>query len=311
MSVLLVAVGLYLTNNFNRDQIRLQRDSTNAQRDLALKGQRADRFVAAVDQLGQEGTDRLSIRLGGIYALETLMKDSPEDENTVIEVLCAFVRTHSPRPRTIPRQVPDSPADVRAAISVLGRRPNPYSHAYLDFRNALLGLHDADLQGADLSGTNLADANLTGAFVIGANLRFVSLTDANLTGAFLTDANLTDANLAGANLTDAGLNKTYLTRTKLINANLTGAALYLAKLTEANLAGANLTGATLFYADLTNANLTGAKLTRANLTGANLTRANLTSGQVACSRMDASTRLPNGVVRPAEGAWNSTECKNK
>src|SRR4051794_31184239 len=54
LSVLLVAIGLYLTNNFNRDQIRLQQDSTQQQQDLAVKGQRADRFVKAIEQLGQE-----------------------------------------------------------------------------------------------------------------------------------------------------------------------------------------------------------------------------------------------------------------
>jgi hypothetical protein len=219
VSVLLVAVGLYLTNTFNRDQLRLQRDSTSEQQALALKGQRADRFVTAVDQLGQEGTDKLGIRLGGIYALETLMKDSPDDESTVVEVLCAFVRTHAPIPKTIPKR-PDSPADTRAAITVLGRRPDPDNHARLDLSNTLLGLSGANLYGADLYGADLTLADLGGADLAGANL-----ARAGLAGAGLGAANLTGANLGAANLTGADL----------VGANLTGA----------NLAGANLRGAYL------------------------------------------------------------------
>jgi hypothetical protein len=164
-SVLLVAVGLYLTNDFNRDQLSQQRESTRGQQDVALKGQRADRFVTAVGQLGQEGTSKIGIRLGGIYALETLMKDSPEDENTVIEVLSAFVRTHAPAPkdkslpaaRVIPESAPPSPTDIRAAVSVLGRRPNPRDHAPVDLNFTLLGLQEMNLRGADLRSVNLTD----------------------------------------------------------------------------------------------------------------------------------------------------------
>src|SRR4051794_29787703 len=50
VSVLLVAAGLFYTNAANREQQR-----------LSVEGQTADRFTAAIDQLGQEGTDKLSI----------------------------------------------------------------------------------------------------------------------------------------------------------------------------------------------------------------------------------------------------------
>src|SRR4051794_10233968 len=41
-----------------------------AQNALAAQSQYTDRYTKAVDQLGQQGVDRLQIRLGGIYALE-------------------------------------------------------------------------------------------------------------------------------------------------------------------------------------------------------------------------------------------------
>jgi len=50
VSVLLVAAGLFYTNDANRKQQQLGLD----QQKLALQGQVADRFTAAIDQLGQE-----------------------------------------------------------------------------------------------------------------------------------------------------------------------------------------------------------------------------------------------------------------
>lgn len=52
-----------------------------------------DRFTKAIEQLGSE---RLDVRLGGIYALEALLR--PEEAHyrgVAIEVLCAFVSEHA------------------------------------------------------------------------------------------------------------------------------------------------------------------------------------------------------------------------
>lgn len=111
--MLLVAVGLYLTNDFNRAQQHL---AVN-QQDLAIKGQQSDRFITAVEQLGQEDIDKLSIRLGGIYALEALMRDSSIYRQAAIDVLSAFIRTHAAIWRKPPAVVPPSPADIRAALT--------------------------------------------------------------------------------------------------------------------------------------------------------------------------------------------------
>src|SRR5215204_7190423 len=61
----------------------------------AEQGQITERFTRAIDQLGSE---KLEIRLGGIYALERIARDSPEkDYSTVMEVLTAYVRQNSPQ----------------------------------------------------------------------------------------------------------------------------------------------------------------------------------------------------------------------
>ena len=74
--------------------------ATNTQLRIAEQGQITERYNAAITNLGSRSID---VRLGGIYALQRLMKDSPPDQPTVIAVVCAFVRdraTGSAKPRT-------------------------------------------------------------------------------------------------------------------------------------------------------------------------------------------------------------------
>lgn len=61
---------------------------------LSREGHVTDRYTKAIEQLGSE---RLDVRLGAIYALERIMIDSARDHPTIVEVLAAFVREHSPR----------------------------------------------------------------------------------------------------------------------------------------------------------------------------------------------------------------------
>ena len=63
--------------------------ATNTQLRIAEQGQITDRYNAAITNLGSHS---IEIRLGGIYALQRLMQDSPRDQSTIIAVLCAFVR---------------------------------------------------------------------------------------------------------------------------------------------------------------------------------------------------------------------------
>ena len=53
------------------------------------EGQITDRFTKAIEQLGKES---LAVRLGGIYALERIARDSESDHWAVMEILTAFVR---------------------------------------------------------------------------------------------------------------------------------------------------------------------------------------------------------------------------
>jgi hypothetical protein len=172
---------------------------------LSREGQVTDRYTRAIDQLG---SDKLDVRIGGIYALERIARDSARDHPTVMEVLTAFVREHS-REQQIeaeieadraqsPGPTPRIRPDVQAAVTVIGRRHSHYDlrHRYLSLREAALA--GADLRGADLNGAHLNGAQLNGAHLRGAKLRRAQLRGADLTGARLLVADLIDADLAGA-----------------------------------------------------------------------------------------------------------------
>ncbi|MGZ9111634.1 MAG: hypothetical protein ACXW3X_11245 [Rhodoplanes sp.] len=72
--------------------------AADAQARTAEQGHITDRFTKAVEQLG---SDKLAVRLGAIYALERISRDSRRDHWTIMETLTAYVREHAPLP---PRQ---------------------------------------------------------------------------------------------------------------------------------------------------------------------------------------------------------------
>ncbi len=223
-----------------------------------------DRYTKAIEQLGSE---KLDVRIGGIYALERVARDSPRDHPTVMEVLAAFTREHSREQTPLPES-DDAPApegttqpDVQAALTVIGRRDAAHDRQPID-------LADTHLARANLTDADLTDADLTGAILTGAILIQAHLASAHLTGADLADAHLARADLTGADLTSADLSGAGLTQAHLADAGLADA-----HLADAHLASADLTGADLADADLKGADLTDADLTGADLTGADLSRA--------------------------------------
>jgi Pentapeptide repeats (8 copies) len=184
------------------------------------EGKLTERFSKAVELLGNK--DNIEIRLGGIYALERIARDSRKDHWTVMEVLTAFVREQSRKEyrKYIPNAQHNSAIptekdfmlreDIQAALTVIGRRKwfkqEPQS---LNLSNSFLGrasLFDANLRNAYLSNTSLWEANL-----MDAKLNNATLFNSNLIGAVLQHANLTDADFTYANLIRADLRNTNLT----------------------------------------------------------------------------------------------------
>jgi len=170
------------------------------------EGQITERFTRAIDQLGNQ--NNLDVRLGGIYALERVARDSEQDHGPIMEVLTAFLREHArwqnpdlptkPDPDALPTRLR---ADFQAVARVLARRPEQ-RRQHEDER--------LDLSGVDLRNGGLIEAHLEGAILIGAHLEGALLIGAHLEGAILIWAHLEKTILSGAHLEGAILRGAHL-----------------------------------------------------------------------------------------------------
>jgi len=282
-----ILVGLYIAwvrSKAMRDQAEVAREQ-----------QLTDLYVKAVEQLGSEN---LQIRLGGIYALERIARESPKDHWPIMEVLTAFVRENAPRrwedlsgpqpgENDMPQPPPSKPStDIQAVMTVIGRR----SRTYYNGEEQPLDLMETHLAGADLR-----YAKLQGAFLGETDLQRAVLWSSKLQGAILSGANLQEARLEGANLIGAILDESNLQMARLSGADLTGA-----NLEESNLQRAQLYKAILNSARLEGADLKGAGLKETNLQGADLQFARgLTTKQVAQAFWDDTTKWPEDFSPPA------------
>ncbi|RZS31193.1 pentapeptide repeat protein [Herbihabitans rhizosphaerae] len=200
-----------------------------------------ERFTAAVEHLGSEN---VTVRAGGVAALDRILRDSPADRNRVLDRIAGFLRQQTIR---VSEPLPD---DVMVAVAALrvprkrirGTAEEPLNLTAVrlpgaDMRRTAMPtalLAKAELREADLSGANLAGAKLDGSTLINANLAGADLTAASLAGARLSGANLTDAVLADADLSEADLTKTIgLTTEQIASARVDDKTRIPAGLTEA------------------------------------------------------------------------------
>lgn len=265
-------------------------------------------LLKASEQLGHE---KIEVRLGGIYVLERIARDSEEAYWPVMEALTAFVREKSGL-KTCTAQESESlfgvdsderdesemSADVAAVVSVIRRR-----------KVSSAEFEDPSNWSLDLAGCNLRRSNMAGAHLCHADFRRTCLEVSFLGG----------ANIENGRLDRAKLREAFFILAKAINASFKYARLEGANFEKANLEGADFQGAhlersVLHAANLRNANFEDARLDVSNLNmsildGANFNRAflryvdfrgatGLTTDQLAVAHGDATTVLPENLARP-------------
>jgi Pentapeptide repeats (8 copies) len=203
------------------------------------ESQITERFTRAVDQLGHKERD---IRVGGIYALERIARDSRRDHGPVMEILTTYVKEHVGWPAHLPIQPPaERPrADIRAALTVLGRRDTGHEPEPFFVELSETDLRRADLSGGSFQGSAFLAAHLEGANMVGADLRSSILVSAHL-----DEATLVEADLEGAILEDASCRRAEFWRANLRGAFLTNSDLGEATVQDADLTDADLRGASL------------------------------------------------------------------
>jgi hypothetical protein len=203
-TVIVAIVTSRLSHSTNQRTINAAASTTDktiqAVRDTNEATVAADLYSRAIDQLG---SNKLDVRIGGIYALERVARDSKGYHPIVMEVLTAFIREYSHERWPPPERQEEGQwtrPDIQAAVTVIGRRDVT-----------------RDTRKIDLYHATLINASLNS-----ANLRSAKLRRADLTGTYLYDAILADADLRDATLDGARLDRGDPTRPRR-RADLTGA----------------------------------------------------------------------------------------
>jgi hypothetical protein len=284
---------------------------------LDREGQITDRFTTAVSQLGDE---EIAVRLGGLYALERIAKDSPRDRWPIMEIISSYVREKSPRnmsvkpaPKTDLKKQNNSTydkkleyrkikTDVQTALSIVGRGTEQ------DKFDNRLDLSESNLDGVDLTNAKFTNTDFYGsefkrAQLISANLDKSNLDFTDFSGAVLVKANLDYSDLCGARFTGANLQRASFKKASAFNDYTTGGEdlptlsvmvcgrvvdFSNADLTEANFAGARIGDAKFNNTDLTRANFEETELGGADLSGALY----VTFEQLREAIIDDETKLP-------------------
>jgi hypothetical protein len=221
-----------------------------AQTDAERQRRITESFSKAVEQLGN---DKLEVRLGGIYSLERISKESPEDYWTVMENLTAFVRERSRRnerernSEDLERRIatrayfqwleagkPDGQAENIWNMSCM--LETTYGEPPAADIDAVLGvIMRRSKENQEREKANNWRFNFRGAVL----RRTTQLYGAHLEGAYFSDAHLEWALLERAHLQGASFVRAHLENTYLMNADLEGAVWWFAHPERAKLDGAS------------------------------------------------------------------------
>lgn len=295
-------------------------------------------FSKSVEQLG---SDKLELRVGAIFALERLSRESRDDYWTIMEVLAAFVRERMRYTTIVARlserayflwlqagrpegrseefwaeavrleRLSETSTDIAAILTVIDRRSAENREREED-NGWYFDLSGAYLSGAYLSGVylekiylaraDLSEAQLEGAWLRHANFEKAYLVGAHFEGADLCYAHFEMAALDDAQFEDASLHEAHL---KGVTAHLFEPHFQRAKLVGAHLKGAELVGAHFEGANLMGAHLEGAILRKAHFEGAELVGAHLEGAELSTAEGLTHDQLVlaygDGKTRVAEG----------
>src|SRR5215217_1383417 len=159
--------------------------------EISQDQQVTERFTRAIDQMGATdatGTKQLETRLGGIYALERIARDSEKDRGPIVEILTAYVRHYAPRKSDGEATTEQQPRNHEGPEVAKDIEPPPDIQSILTVlvRLSKLGLPEPlDLSSTDLRGANLMGVRLEGAIFTDTDLRKALLDFARFERSFL------------------------------------------------------------------------------------------------------------------------------
>lgn len=269
-------IGAYLTlRNVNAAEKNVK---------LAQEGQITGRFISAVEKLGAE---KLEIRLGGIYALERIARDSERDHWPIMEILTAFVRENgrwvSPNEndnKSFVSEAPKARQDIHAVMTVLGRR-----NWQCERTEQKLDLRETNLSGVDLTDAHLARARFTGSrfdrtIMNGADFEHADLekceiTDCEMHHAFLQNANLEKTTICGTDLGESVLSDARFMMSSIDTVHAVGSEAEAVCFLKATIVNSDFGRCNLKYANFMRAGISGVSFHKSHLEWAKFTKAKL------------------------------------
>jgi hypothetical protein len=296
---------------------------------ISREGQITDRFTRAVDQLGSRVSD---VRIGALYALERIARNSPADRDHIQYLLGAYIRTRMPWPGCAAAsgslfQPQSAIVSWLRPLARLKRGVGPkqvarragWAQKNLASSAGTTSWNHGAATGSTQHPTPTLDENLPWMRVRAPDIQAamgvlgrrppsrdeptIYLSRVDLRSIALRRARLNGAKLRYANLARAVLEAVWLERSDLTAADLRRAFLEGAHLNGANLSRAYLQGANLRRADLSNANLQGANLADTILDGTVLRGAQADQATIWPAGFDAGRRQELGIseARPQPG----------
>lgn len=210
--------------NAQADAARAQAGATAEQAKAnqnAEKGLRQERLRIAIEHLGHNSD---SVRLGGAYELFHLAQDTKGLRQTVLDILCAYIRRTTSEDEYREQHKSKPSEEIQSLLTLL----------FVQEHEIFKGLH-INLQGSWLNGADLWEAHLAEANLAGAHMRTTYLGDSYLQG-----SNLSGAQMQAIDLRRSCLQSSTMARTQMQCAYLLGTRMQCAYLSETQMQGAYL-----------------------------------------------------------------------
>ena len=157
--------------------------------------------LAAVKQTEEGEEPHIELRTEGLFGLERLMKEAPEEYHHQILIrLCVYLRENAKKAPEDPKAEHTVTAlreDVHTCLQIIARRK-------VQDGEKRIGLNRLNFYDCQLGAAKFAKAHLSGTYFKGAALEGADFTGAWLLGADFTWADLRGADFTGADFTWAG-----------------------------------------------------------------------------------------------------------
>lgn len=289
------------------------------------EGQITERFTRAIDQLGHE---KIQIRLGAIFALERIARDSARDAGTIGQILLSYLHESSSRGEVYTDYIPEdevpedhdtyipggirASADVQAIVTVLGSnemwqegRPHRYEIKGIDLQRVdMTGL---DFHRCDFSHSDLRYSEAVATHFEESDMESTELEHNVFYGSYFQHArfqrcNLWDVSFQHGNLQNSRFIMCQLNRVDFRNSDLTSAKFTLGAFSKVRFADAELSrsdfqGCQFSKSDFSRATLKGAVFRGADLS----TCTGLTREQLLDTITDEETVLPDYLQNESDG----------